>query len=244
MRALDLFCGGGGAGVGLARAGFEVVGIDRTARTCGYPAGRFIKGNVLDWIKDLDWLRTFDFIHASPPCQALTRSTTLSWAQWGDQGYAENLIPQTRAALVTSGVQFSIENVEHAPLRHDLVLCGTMFGLGVEMRGKWRHLRRHRAFELSTRLPLPGDCNHSVGRAVGVYAAKGDSVPGGGETVETLEQGRLAMGIDWMNWRALTEAIPPAYTQWIGEKVLAHLNGTLKPANQWWTPSPEHYRYR
>jgi len=244
VRCLDLYCGAGGAGVGFARGGWDVTGIDKIARACGYPAGRFIKGDCLQWIRDLDWLRTFDFIHASPPCQALTRSVTLTSHQWGDVGPAENLIPQTRAALVASGVPFSIENVEHAPLRHDLVLCGTMFGLGVEMRGKWRHIRRHRAFELSVRLPLPGDCNHSVGRAVGVYAAKGDAVPGGGETVDTLEQGQMAMGIDWMNWRALTEAIPPAYTQWIGEQMNLYWQGKLAPANPWWTPSPEQNRYR
>ena len=145
--------------------------------------------------------------------------------------------------MIESGVPYAIENVEHAPIRHDLVLCGTMFDLGVEIEGKWRHLRRHRAFELAVRLPLPGDCNHSVGRAVGVYAAKGDSVPGGGETVDTLEQGQIAMGIDWMNWRALCEAIPPAYTEWIGQKMLQYLTGNLLPANPWWVQSLDN-RYR
>lgn len=244
MRCLDLYCGAGGAGAGYARAGWEVTGIDKVARACGYPAGRFIKGDVLSWIKDVDWLRTFDFIHASPPCQALTRSTTLGWAQWGGTAEQPDLIRVTRQALVESGIPYAIENVEYAPVRHDLVLCGSMFGLGVEIDGIFRQLRRHRAFELTTRLPLPSACDHSLGRAVGVYAAKGDSVPGGGETVQTLKQGQIAMGIDWMNWRALTEAIPPAYTEWIGQKMLEHLEGTLRPANPWWIPSPLQSRYR
>jgi DNA (cytosine-5)-methyltransferase 1 len=210
-RLLDLFCGGGGAGEGYRRAGFDVVGVDVKRRACGYPAGTFIKADALDVLADAAYLRTFDAIHASPPCQANTRAQHLRDAQ-GKTTSKVDLIPQTRAALDAAGVPYVIENVPGAPMRADLILCGSMFGLAV---------RRHRLFESTVPMWLPGPCRHGEqGRPVGVYGSKADDIPQGGRTARTLEEGQAAMGIGWMSWAALIEAIPPAYTEWLGLQII------------------------
>jgi hypothetical protein len=81
-----------------------------------------------------------------------------------------------------------------------------------------RWLQRHRAFELSGFAMGQPDCDHHRAgvRPLGVYAGKADNIPSGGQTARTLEEGRALMGIDWMSWAALVEAIPPAYTEYIG----------------------------
>lgn len=227
MRVLDLFCGGGGAGEGYRQAGFEVTGIDLVARECGYPAGDFIKGDVLEYLTDMHFLRSFDLIHASPPCQTHSRTQHLRDAQ-GKGTDKVDLIPQTRAALEEAGVTYVIENVEGAPLRKDLLLCGSMFAhLRVHDQTGVRWLKRHRIFEFGHGLAMPTPvCNHKVGiRPLGVYGSMNDNVPSGGQTVRTIEEGRALMGMPWANWPALVEAIPPAYTHYIGQRALAQLVG-------------------
>jgi DNA (cytosine-5)-methyltransferase 1 len=119
-----------------------------------------------------------------------------------------------RARLQASGLPYVIENVEGAPV-DGIILCGSAFGLGV---------RRHRIFE-SNFLTLSPPCLHSLqGRPIGVYHRMGDHVPHGGTTARTLAEGREAMGIDWMTWDELKEAIPPAYTELIGTHLMANLN--------------------
>ena len=210
MRLLDLYCGAGGASTGYALAGFEVTGID-IKHGKRYPY-KYIKGDVLTYITDLDFLRSFDVIHASPPCQTHSITQHLRNAQ-GKSTSKVDLIPQTRAALIASGKPYIIENVPGSPLIDPVLLCGSAFGLKV---------RRHRLFE--SNVPIQGTtCNHKEqGRPVGVYGSMRDEIPKGGKTAETMEQALTAMGITNMIWSELVEAIPPAYTKHLGTQLLRH----------------------
>lgn len=234
-RCLDLFAGGFGAGAGYQRAGFHVTGVDIVERASRPDGVAFVKADATDVLADTAYLRTFDLIHASPPCKVHTRLGTLMAAQNGTAVHGD-YVDVTREALNAAGVPYIIENVPGAPLRPDVVLCGTMLGLSTTDRlGRKRWLRRHRIFELGGWGALgwgiqpewccdcqPGCtrpmCGHRVAgyRAWGVFGSLGDAVPDGGETPETIEQARELMGIPWMGWGALTQAIPPAYTDYLG----------------------------
>jgi DNA (cytosine-5)-methyltransferase 1 len=228
MRVLDLFCGGGGAGMGYHNAGFEVVGIDLVRRKSGYPAGELIQGDVLEYLEDVDFLRTFDLIHASPPCQTHSRTQHLRDAQ-GKGTTKVDLIPQTREALEESGVPFVLENVEGAPLTVDLLLCGSMFPFLSVMddTGK-RWLQRHRIFELhGVTIDQPKHDHRGAGiRPLGVYGSMSDDIPSGGQTARNLEEARALMGMPWANWPTLVEAIPPAYSHYIGIRAMPQVVGT------------------
>lgn len=216
---LDLFCCAGGAGVGYARAGFTVTGVDIVDRPrYPYPLITGDALTVLDQLTATGEIGRYRLIHASPPCQedcALTQGTNRSRG-WG--GVHERLIPGLRARLDATGVPYVIEQpVGTAPVRKDITLCGEMFGLGVI---------RHRNFELGRwTTPRPAHITHRGrvrGWRHGVYhdgpyvAAYGD---GGGKA--TVAEMRAALGIDWTDVREeLTEAIPPAYTRWIGAAFL------------------------
>jgi DNA (cytosine-5)-methyltransferase 1 len=212
-RLLDLFCGAGGAAMGYHRAGFEVVGVDINPQP-HYPF-EFHRADALTFPLD-----GFDAIHASPPCQAYTAMSN----RWRVVGKAATVHPKliepTRERLATADALTVIENVVGAPVRPDVKLCGFTFGLGVH---------RHRLFELNTfMLSHPFSCRGWEGH-VGVY---GDYPDGGRlwtradghkphRRAASLAEGSTAMGIDWMPWRSLKEAIPPAYTEWIGRQLLA-----------------------
>ena len=201
-RLLDLFCGAGGAAVGYYRAGFDVVGID-IARQPRYPFP-FIQGDAL---KPPVRLEDFDAIHASPPCQKY------SWAarRWREVERVD-LLPATRELLTASGKPWVIENVIGAPLDNMLTLCGTQFGLDV---------LRHRRFESSFLLFGPGACSHNgtvrKGRYVTVAGHGGENAKGRGGR----QHKQQAMGIDWMSDGELNEAIPPAYTAFLGRQLLS-----------------------
>jgi len=206
LRLLDLYCGAGGAATGYARAGFDVVGID-VAPQPNYPFP-FIRADVLD-LDVAGFARGFDVIHASPPCQA--------YAQLAGQDHAR-LIEPTRALLRVLGLPYVIENIPGAPLHNPVQLCGTSFGLGV---------RRHRWFE-SNHLLLGIRCRRSHTEPIRAYYGK----PGwkvwtaGSARVQrsgrraiyrgSVEQASADMGIDWMTWDELREAVPPAYTEYLG----------------------------
>lgn len=224
-RLLDLFCGAFGAGMGYVQAGYDVVGWDVHKRRDmpESPHVQFIKGDALEALADIDYLRGFDAIHASPPCQTHSITQHLRDAQ-GKGTDKIDLIPQTRAGLEAAGVPYVIENVPGAPIRDDLTLCGSMFPeLHVYDDTGRRFLQRHRVFESNVPLTPPGDCRHSAAgvRPLGVYGSKSDDIPSGGQTCRTLDEGRRLMGIGWMSWAALVESIPPAYTRHIGGHLLA-----------------------
>jgi DNA (cytosine-5)-methyltransferase 1 len=207
MKLLDLYCKAGGASKGYQLAGFEVVGVD-IKKQKRYPY-EFIQADCLELMKDTEFLKSFDVIAASPPCQTHSITQHLRNAQ-GRSTDKVDLIPQTRQALIASGKPYVIENVPGAPLIEPIQMCGSYFGLKV---------RRHRRFE--SNLPLVGSpCKHKEqGKPVGVYGSMRDEIPKGGHTAKTIEEAREAMGIDWMIWGELVEAIPPAYTHYIGMQV-------------------------
>lgn len=210
MRLLDLYCAAGGAGMGYSRAGFDVVGVDINPQP-HYPF-EFIQADCL--ALDPDWVAGFDAIHASPPCQKHTRKTPT----WGRKrtNWIEHidLIPETREMLEAAGRPYIIENVVGAPIRADVTLCGTMFGL---------RIIKHRQFECSFPLfgLLPG-CDHSD-----VY----NPWQGAGRSAEKF---RAAQDTPWIPMAGgasrkqgitgdLYNAIPPAFTEWLGRRLLDHI---------------------
>jgi DNA (cytosine-5)-methyltransferase 1 len=219
-RLLDLFCGAGGAGMGYFRAGFDVTGVDIKPQP-RYPFA-FIQGDALDYCRE--HAHEYDAIHASPPCQAFTTLRVMHNArEHGD------LLTPTRTLLASLGLPHVIENVPGAPMPSAVCLCGTAFDLGATVYDGWRELRRHRWFESNSTL-FAAPCRHR-GATIGIYgdhARDRRRKPGTHRgldfpNADKLALGRAAMGIDWMNWRELSQAIPPAYTTFIGAQVLAHI---------------------
>ena len=203
-RLLDLFCGAGGAAMGYHRAGFDVVGVDIEPQP-RYPF-EFHQADALEWATE--HAGGFDAIHASPPCQAYSWSAK----RWTEIERSD-LVAPTRELLSASGVPWVIENVVGAPMvrDHTITLCGTQFGLEV---------LRHRLFESSVFVFGPGSrCRHrgsvKAGDYVTVAGHGGNNAKGRGSRAAK----QRAMGIDWMNDQELNEAIPPAYTEWIGRQL-------------------------
>lgn len=211
MKLLDLFCGAGMAADGYRQAGFDyILGVDIKPQP-HYPY-EFQQMDALEVLRSID-LTYFDAIHASPPCQAFTRSRHLRDAQGGTSS-ATDLLTPVLAELASVDTPWVVENVPGAPaMRNAVVECGSAYGLGV---------RRHRLF-LSNRPILGSGCNHKAqGRPWGVYHVMGDSIPKGGRTVHTLEQGLEVMGVTRrIPWNSLKEGFPPAYTHHIGSQIAA-----------------------
>lgn len=208
-RLLDLFCGAGGAAMGYHRAGFEVVGVDIKPQP-HYPF-EFHQADAMTYP-----LEGVDVIHASPPCQGYSCASVVH--RNAGKVYPL-LIGEVREKLKKSGLPYVIENVERSPLINAVKLCGTMFNLGVF---------RHRLFESNIFMLSPGSCFHDEKIGEGKYF----SVAGGAGrwkswgTVHrniskgTADQWRAAMGIDWMTRNEVKDAIPPAYTEWIGRQLI------------------------
>jgi DNA (cytosine-5)-methyltransferase 1 len=213
---LDLFCCAGGAAMGYARAGFEVVGVDVKPQP-NYPFA-FIQHDCLTL--DQRFLRSFDAIHASPPCQRYTAASPLQGKDHAD------LLPATRAMLEATGLPYIIENVPGAPLLNPVTVCGLALGLNV---------KRHRLFEsnvllFGTECPKghPGDwlivfgysaLRRSKGAGTGPKKDRGKSK---GKSVPHAET-CAAMGIDWMTRTEISQAIPPAYTEHLGRQLAAYV---------------------
>jgi DNA (cytosine-5)-methyltransferase 1 len=120
-----------------------------------------------------------------------------------------------------------IENVQGSDLRRDFTLCGEMFGLGVI---------RHRYFEVSGFEAKPTPHLPHRGRVAGYrhgewfdgpyFAVYGE---GGGKG--TVAQWQVAMGMDWTdNRKSIAEAIPPAYTRFLGGQVMEAVLATRERA--------------
>jgi DNA (cytosine-5)-methyltransferase 1 len=213
-RLLDLFCCAGGAGVGYARVGFEVVGVDNK-RQPNYPLP-FIQADALKL--DPEFIATFDAIHASPPCQSYSDLAKRN----GNAHEWPRLVEPVREMLIASGLPYVIENVDGAPLLNPVVLCGTMF--------KGLRVLRHRLFEANFLIMVPPHGKHpkvhTFDKRKSHYGKTNDmvdfvQVTGGGNC--SIAAAREAMGIDWMTKNELNEAIPPAYTEFIGKQLLAHI---------------------
>ena len=216
MRLLDLFCGAGGAAMGYSQAGFtEIVGVDINPQP-NYPF-EFIQDDVLWYAKLGSLPNGFDLIHASPPCQEHVKLAANRWgkkaARWPD------LIVPTRALLQRSGVPYVIENVVGAPLLDPLKLTGEMFGLTTS---------RPRLFELGGWFAMSPPRMRRMAESTAVYGK-----PDGRRLFDrkdgsqlrawgSIEEGRSALGVDWMTEELeIREAIPPAYTKFIGEAFIS-----------------------
>jgi hypothetical protein len=205
MILLDLYCGVGGAARGYQMAGHYVVGVDKEPQP-DYCGDEFVQADALEFAKEYG--HKFQVWHASPPCQA---STNLTKGTNAGREYPQ-LIPQTRDVLAAHYGPTILENVPGAAVRRDLTLCGEMFGLGVI---------RHRYFELNWRVEQPVHVRHR-GRVSGMrhgewFTGPYTAVYGEGGGKGSVVQWQRAMGIDWTgNRKSIAEAIPPAYTEFIG----------------------------
>ena len=215
MRLLDLFCGAGGAALGYSRGGFdEIVGVDNKPQK-HYPF-TFVQGDALEFAAAHG--HEFDAVHASPPCHHY--STGTRHRKNAGVVYPDLLGP-TQRLLRCLGRLYVIENVPGAAklLHQPIMLCGGMFDLGVS---------RHRFFESNLVQHAPKHTRNkdqidadmvSVTRH-GPPARWYRKHPG---RVFNIKVWHDAMGIDWMPRLPLTQAIPPAYTEYIGKQLLAHL---------------------
>jgi len=183
-------------GAGGAAVGYHRAGFDVVGVDI-HPQPRypfeFVQADALDFPLD-----GFDAIHASPPCPHYANVT-----RWrGNPDNHPALIAPTRDRLNAAGVPWVMENVRTRQLRADFVLCGSMFGLPV---------RRHRYFEAGgwPAFHLIQPCTHHT-----------DDLP----FMHKAERAYAdAMGCQWMTNIEARQAIPPAYTRWIGERLIAHL---------------------
>jgi DNA (cytosine-5)-methyltransferase 1 len=202
-RLLDLFSGAGGAAVGYHRAGFEVVGVDINPQR-HFPF-RFIQADAMTFPLD-----GYDAIHASPPCQDHMRTPH------PNQHGTGWMLRAIRERLEASGAAWVIENVPGAPMRADYALCGCMFGLPQLRRERWFETSWH-GFALSPahdhREPAISVVGH--GSPAWIRTKLGYN--------PTIHQYRAAMGIDWMNRNELSQAVPPAYTEFVGTQLIAAL---------------------
>lgn len=236
---LDLFCSAGGASMGYSRAGFDVTGVDINPQP-HYPF-EFIQGDALEYVREYG--HEYDAIAASPPCQmySITRNAVSCSAEH------PRLIEPVRESLALSGKPYVIENVAGAPLIDPITLCGSMFGLRV---------RRHRLFEsnvslrpLSCRHDLYTDKPYKIRMASYRQGFRYSSfVPafgglqllfpslcadkclpdckGHGSTALETQVIRDAMDIQWMTKRELNQAIPPAYTEYLGQQLMSVIEVT------------------
>lgn len=221
-RLLDLFCGAGGCARGYQMAGFHVTGVDIKPQP-RYAGDVFIQADAMTFP-----LEGYDAIHASPPCQAYSALKTMV-----NRREHPKFVEAIRARFMGNGRPWVIENVFGAPLINAVPLCGSQFGL---VAANGYGLQRHRYFESNIPFFSPGPCRHSA-HTVGVYGAKARDIAQEKRHYAKPKETRgppvgvvlpksvafEAMQIDWMNMDALSEAIPPAYTEYIGRYLMQAL---------------------
>lgn len=213
---VDLFCGAGGASMGYSRAGFDVIGVDLEPQK-HYPF-EFVQMDAIRWLTDVIALlgpgdtymgRTITAIHASPPCQDHMMTPHKKHGTGWLLGASRDLLNET-------GLAWVIENVPgHRHMRADFRLCGCQFGLD---------LRRERWFETSWEgFAMMSPCHHRGP----VPSVVGHGTPSWVREKlgynPTIADYRRCMGIDWMNRDELSQAIPPAYTEFIGAQLMQHI---------------------
>ncbi len=240
---LDLFCGAGGAAMGYHRAGFDVVGVD-IAPQPHYPF-EFHQADALAMVRDRligcwheDYSRSalpgmlnaclgqFDVIHASPPCQA--------YSTMGNRSRAENkrrlppspdLLGSVLTMMAEITLPWIVENVGGAKtlMPNAFVLSGGMFGLGVH---RPRYFCSNVLVLTPTPVPAPAHGLGVYGRAPDGRRLWNRKSNGTYRAPRSLEEAQEAMGMDWADWHGTKEAIPPAYTEFIGAQLLAHLGAS------------------
>lgn len=240
-RLLDLFCKAGGAARGYQQAGFEVIGVDIEPQP-NYAGDKFFHADALALVQDRfagcwheDYKKSqlrgmlgrcmghFDAVHASPPRQGYSDLAHRTGREY------PMLIERVRELLQGWGLPYVIENVEGAPLIDPVMLCGTMFpGLRV---------LRHRLFESNVPMTQPSHGRHPLvfthdKRKAHYGKLDQDTafvqVTGGGNC--SVKNAAEAMGIDWMTKAELNEAIPPAYTEWVGRRLMGVIDPSLEMA--------------
>ena len=205
---LDLFSGAGGAAYGYWLAGFNVLGVD-IAPQPRYPFW-FVQADALEFARDYGGL--FDAIHASPPCQRYSTQTAMSC-----RANHPDFIAPTRSVLESSNRPFVIENVENARhiLHNPIKLCGTGLGLAV---------RRHRYFELGGfDILLVPPCQHDIAVVYITGSTGSGRDPKGSRKDFGVQEMRDASKLYWMTGNEMDEAIPPAYTRYIGEQLMRYV---------------------
>lgn len=202
--------------MGYHRSGFDVVGVD-IAPQKRYPFA-FHQGDALEFCRAHG--HEFDAIHASPPCQRYTRAQNAA----KNADAHPDLVGPTREALNAVGLPWVIENVVGAPLINPVVVCGLALGLNV---------KRHRLFESNVMLFGTTCPSHDVDYFV-IFGHEVRSRRHGHAAgrKNSIAQGRTAMGIEWMTRGELSEAIPPAYTEWIGKQLMQSVGYELIFGNQ------------
>jgi DNA (cytosine-5)-methyltransferase 1 len=205
MKLLDLYCGAGGAAMGYHRAGFdEIVGVDNKHQK-RYPF-EFVQADALEYLAEHGG--EFDLIHASPPCQKFTVAQNAAKRAH----LHPDLVGPTRDALLTIGKPYVIENVVGSPLLEPAIICGKSFGLNV---------RRHRLFETNWFLMTPPcQCKNTDYFVIFGHEVRNRLHGNAAGRKNNIAAGRKAMGIDWMTRGELSEAIPPAYTEFIGKQMM------------------------
>ncbi|WP_405964789.1 SAM-dependent methyltransferase [Streptomyces sp. NBC_00723] len=213
MKLLDLYCCQGGATAGYQAAGFDVTGVDIDPQPRYLEINKaFQQADAVAFVLDrLDWIReTFDFIHASPPCQFDSDCQRIRDNEHPD------LIEPTREALELTGLPYVIENVSgaQAKLKDPVELCGLMFGM--------TRTYRHRYFETGGwTLPQPHHPRHEMRQVkLGRRAQDGEVIQAVGN-FSGVGIVRAEWDVPWMNRDGIREAIPPAYSRHIAEQFLA-----------------------